>query len=183
MLLNLSDVIMYEGKTFHREVEPDMKEFRVKSESFLIKDRSLLCLSAINAGHGMAILKGTMDLTFVMHCDRCLEEVQNEIALSFEKKIVVLDPKANGFGISNEEEDNSIDGKNFMEGYQLNVEQLIYSEIIINWPMKVLCDENCKGICKFCGQNLNEGTCACDDFVPDPRMAGIKELFNAYKEV
>ena len=81
------------------------------------------------------------------------------------------------------EDDDAIDGKNFMEGYQLNVEQLIYSEIIINWPMKVLCNENCKGICKICGQNLNEGMCTCDDFVPDPRMSGIKDIFNAYKEV
>lgn len=32
-------------------------------------------------------------------------------------------------------------------------------------------------------QNLNDGACGCDDFVPDPRMAAIKDLFNANKEV
>ncbi len=70
-----------------------------------------------------------------------------------------------------------------MEGYHLNVDELINNELLLNWPMKILCKEDCKGICKVCGKNLNDGACGCDDFVPDPRMAAIKDLFNANKEV
>lgn len=70
-----------------------------------------------------------------------------------------------------------------MEGYHLNVDELINDELLLNWPMKILCREDCKGICKVCGRNLNDGECGCDDFVPDPRMAAIKDLFNADKEV
>ena len=71
----------------------------------------------------------------------------------------------------------------FMEGYQLNVDDLIYSDIVLNWPMKILCREDCKGICRICGKDLNSGTCGCDTFVPSPGLAGIKEIFNANKEV
>lgn len=78
-----------------------------------------------------------------------------------------------------EEEDDQI----FMEGYQLNVEDLLYSEILLNLPTKVLCREDCKGICRQCGKDLNEGECGCDTFVPDPRMAVIKDIFNEDKEV
>ena len=70
-----------------------------------------------------------------------------------------------------------------MEGYHLDIDGLINNEILLNWPMKVLCNESCKGICKVCGKNLNEGDCGCDDLFPDPRMAAIKDIFNAYKEV
>ena len=75
------------------------------------------------------------------------------------------------------------DDMNFMEGYHLDVDVLVDNEILLNWPMKILCTESCKGICKVCGKNLNDGDCGCDDFVPDPRMAAIKDIFNANKEV
>jgi len=71
----------------------------------------------------------------------------------------------------------------FMKGYQLQVEELICNEIMMNWPAKVLCIDDCKGICKMCGKDLNVMDCGCDTFVPDPRMANIKDIFNANKEV
>ena len=58
------------------------------------------------------------------------------------------------------------------------------SEISFNMPTKILCKPDCKGICKVCGKNLNEGDCGCDQFVPDPRMAAIKDIYDAFnKEV
>jgi uncharacterized protein len=71
----------------------------------------------------------------------------------------------------------------YVEGCQLDVDRLIYGEILVNWPMKVLCREECKGLCKKCGQNLNQGACGCDQFVPDPRMAAFEDMFNNFKEV
>ena len=71
----------------------------------------------------------------------------------------------------------------YMEGYHLNVDELINNEILLNWPVKILCREDCKGICPVCGSNLNKGECGCDAFVPDPRMAAIGDIFNANKEV
>ena len=35
----------------------------------------------------------------------------------------------------------------------------IRSEIILEYPVKPLCKENCKGLCQICGKNLNEGGC------------------------
>ena len=34
-------------------------------------------------------------------------------------------------------------------------------EIIVDYPMKVLCREDCKGLCPQCGKNLNKGPCSC----------------------
>ena len=70
-----------------------------------------------------------------------------------------------------------------MEGYQLNVDSLISNEIFTCWPLKVLCREDCKGLCRVCGKDLNEGECGCDTFVPDPRMAAIMDIFRENKEV
>ena len=67
--------------------------------------------------------------------------------------------------------------------YCLDVDRLIASELMVNLPMKVLCREDCKGICRKCGKNLNEGACGCDDSVPDPRMSVIQDIFKQFKEV
>jgi uncharacterized metal-binding protein YceD (DUF177 family) len=32
---------------------------------------------------------------------------------------------------------------------------------ILSLPMKILCREDCKGLCAACGRNLNEGDCGC----------------------
>ena len=63
------------------------------------------------------------------------------------------------------------------------VNSLVYEEILLGFPMKVLCQEDCKGICKVCGANLNQGECGCVRTEPDPRMSVIRDIFNNVKEV
>ena len=81
------------------------------------------------------------------------------------------------------EDDGESDEANYIDGYHLDVEQLLYNEILVGWPMKVLCSEDCKGICSVCGQNLNEGSCDCEDTSLDPRMSVIRDLYKNFKEV
>ena len=37
----------------------------------------------------------------------------------------------------------------------------IRQEMMLSYPIKFLCREGCRGLCPSCGQNLNEGPCAC----------------------
>ena len=82
-----------------------------------------------------------------------------------------------------EVESEDLDEANYIDGYTLDVDQLISSEILIGWPTKILCSEDCKGICNVCGQNLNQGTCNCEDTSLDPRMSVIRDVFKNFKEV
>ena len=80
-------------------------------------------------------------------------------------------------------EDEEADELGLTEESQLDVETFVHNEILVNWPAKILCREDCRGICPVCGQDLNQGSCGCDTFVPDPRMAVIQDIFNKKKEV
>ena len=120
------------------------------------------------------------EIVFDTGCDRCLTKVPTTLALTFAREVASPDTALDS---SIEEGDREDEVDYFMEGYQLNVETFVYNEILLNWPMKILCMDDCKGICSVCGKNLNHGDCGCDRFVPDPRMAGIKDIFNAFKEV
>jgi len=43
----------------------------------------------------------------------------------------------------------------------IDLDQDIKEEIILDYPIKHLCNPDCKGLCHKCGKNLNEGGCSC----------------------
>ena len=127
-----------------------------------------------NLDFGKAKLSLQGQAVYELPCDRCLSvtKVTVEIDSDFE----IFSPGA----IPDEE---SAEEQDFVEESVLNTDALIQKEISLQWPMKVLCHEECKGICPVCGRNLNEGECGCDTFVPDPRLAKLKDIFNQKREV
>ena len=179
MLVNLSDVFSSEGKQVHVDATLEMDSFKTKLGDYKITSKTPVHLIFTNNGVGKAKIEGNMELVFDTVCDRCLEEVPTTLTLEFDREVASPDITPD----SSEDGDDGEEDLDFMEGYQINVETFVYNEILLNWPMKILCRETCEGICKVCGKNLNEGECGCDRFVPDPRMAAIKDIFNANKEV
>ena len=102
-------------------------------------------------------------------------EVSTEIPLEIERK---LDMK-----LTDEDRVNDLDESSYLTGMDLDVDQLVYLEVLMSWPLKVLCREDCKGICSQCGKNLNDGPCGCVEEPKDPRMAAISDIFSKFKEV
>lgn len=176
MLVNLTDVFTNEGQVQELDVPYEPDTFTSRLGTFLIREKSPVVLRLSNIGQSKALVQGNAKFTFVLACDRCLRDVDYTFDLSFDS--VVVSPDYTGGDTEYEGDFPAL-----MEGYHLNVDELINDELLLNWPMKILCKEDCKGICKICGRNRNDGECGCDDFVPDPRMAAIKDLFNANKEV
>ena len=174
MLVNLSDVLTSAGKVENTTVPLEMNDFTSKLGSFLITEKTPAAFTFTNIGVDKAKVEGSVKITFATECDRCLTEVPTVLELTFDR--VVTSPGVTA-------EDEADEKPDYMEGYQLNVETFVQHEILENWPMKILCKEDCKGVCPKCGQNLNERDCGCDTFVPDPRMAVLKDIFNANKEV
>jgi len=52
-------------------------------------------------------------------------------------------------------------------GEYLEPDEDIREDILLNFPMKVLCKSGCKGACSNCGVNLNLSQCIC--------QGGLKE--------
>ena len=171
MLVNLTDVFTNEGQVQELTVSYDADGLTNQLGTFSIKEKSPVELRLTNIGQSKVLVEGNVQLTLILSCDRCLKDVDYIFDLSFAHEVVSPD-----YTERDTEED---DFSQLMQGYHLNVDELINNEILLNWPMKVLCKADCKGICKVCGKNLNDGDCGCDDFVPDPRMAAIKNLFEA----
>lgn len=174
MLINMTDVFTEEEKSVTKEVPLELTSLCFQGEEFRILEKTPVTLTLTNNGQGRASIEAEAEVKVELKCDRCLREVTREFALHFSVQAVSPD------AADEQEQDEE---RGFLEGYQLNVDSLISNEIITCWPMKILCKEDCKGLCSVCGKDLNEGKCDCDTFVPDPRMAAIMDIFRENKEV
>ena len=175
MILNLSDVLSEQHKPIHQSVPIEMTCFRSEMGNYVITDKTPLELSVEYAGDRKLEVTGKAEITSVAPCDRCLEDVEVKVTLDFKHKI---DTESDAY-----DQSEDLDENNYIDGYSLDVEQLVYNELLVGWPTKILCSEDCKGICSVCGQNLNEGSCDCEDTSLDPRMSVIRDLYKNFKEV
>jgi uncharacterized protein len=174
MLIDISDVVSSEDKEVTKEVLIGLESFDTKLGAYPITRKAPFELKITNRENRQLFIRGAADLTVMIPCDRCLEDVPTDMHLTIDKEFSIENCALCG----EEMEDN-----NYLIGTDLDVDKLIYGEILVNLPMKVLCSDDCKGICRVCGINLNQGKCDCPTTEPDPRMAAFQEIFNKFKEV
>jgi uncharacterized protein len=105
-------------------------------------------------------------------CSRCLEAARLPIGASFK---YVLSPAQAEHA---EEQELSAEDLDFV-CYQddlIDLDPLIIEQVMLQVPMKVLCREDCRGLCLHCGINLNQQSCQCHDERIDSRLAILKKL-------
>lgn len=97
---------------------------------------------------GIVIVEFTTEFTLDLICDRCLKEFTRSYAFDF-KHVVV--------NSQNSENDEYI----VAVSESIDLKEIAISDLLLQLPSKILCDENCKGLCPACGCNLNESQCSC----------------------
>ena len=173
MFIDLSDVLSEHHRPVDRIVPVEMTVFESALGSMPVIEKEDAHIEVTHVKERALLIKGECRMVLEVPCDRCLEPVSTEFQLRFTKNV----------DLSDDVQSDELDEKNYIDGYNLDVDKLLYNEILIGWPMKILCSEDCKGICNTCGQNLNEGTCNCEDTSLDPRMSVIRDVFKNFKEV
>ena len=83
-----------------------------------------------------------------LECDRCLTQFVREFCYSFEHILVAS---------TNTDDDEYVVCPNNI----LDLNELAVSDLLLELPTKILCKDDCKGLCYTCGKNLNEGECSC----------------------
>ena len=127
--------ILLEGLTLEEEINPSALDLETDIVKFLEPIKIRAEVSKItNAVTVNLSLSGSIHL----NCSRCLREFN--VAL---KKILRLN-----YHVDRTEP-------------IIDLDQDIKEEIILDYPIKPLCNPDCKGLCPKCGKNLNEGGCSC----------------------
>lgn len=177
MKIDISDMYSLTDKETMREIHIDMVEMKSKAGCFPIQAGEPFVLTIANEKGKRLRLTGEARLSARIPCDRCLEDVSCSFHLVIDKT-VMLTQADDGQEDEDDEAASYID-----EERVLDVDRLIFGELLVNWPAKVLCRDDCKGICPKCGTNLNRTACGCEQGVPDPRMAQFLDVFQKFKEV
>jgi uncharacterized protein len=175
MLINLSDVLSEQHKPIETTVPFELETVELKGGSFPIVSREPVHVVVTHVKDKELQIQADSKIGIKIPCDRCAEDVKEVFVLDFAKRV--------DLNVSDADLREDLDESNFIDGHHLDVDKLLFNEILIGWPTKVLCSEDCKGICSICGQNLNQGTCDCEDTGVDPRMSVVRDLFKNFKEV
>ena len=62
--------------------------------------------------------------------------------------------------------------------YELDVDEPLREELLLGFPLRLLCSEDCEGLCPKCGRPKREGDCGCVLKEIDPRLAVLKNFFD-----
>jgi len=147
-----------ENCTFSFAVVPESLDLGDDAGHF----RGEICVdgTVMNTGSSFRVV-GTVAVCRCFVCDRCLAEGERELTLDFSEDYAKTPGEA---------DESSYDGDAIV------IDDLVRDTLLVAEPLRELCKSDCKGLCPVCGQNLNEGICECDAFVPDPRLAALESL-------
>lgn len=168
MLLDLNEYFIRDNTEYTTTVECDLKQFTCGMGTFDIIEKTPLSLTIFHKKNKNLKVSGHMDLTVEIPCDRCLKPVKREMTITFDREFQCGESK----NAESDEQDAYI-----VDYVFLDIDKLIFDEMLIQWPMKIVCSQDCKGICIKCGHDLNVSDCGCDRVVLDPRMAAIQDIF------
>ena len=143
-------------------------EFPIKFEDsgYTFPENAHVCGEIRNAG-GYIPLTATCKLTVRGACARCLKPVTEELEIEFSRTVA-----------ASLEEDDENDEYLLVTEDHIDVGEPIEDETVLSLPARLLCSEDCKGLCPKCGADLNLGKCDCPEHDPDPRWAALKKLFD-----
>lgn len=147
MILRLKQLFDIEGEVKKIDYAISLDDIKDAQLSEVFVTPVKICGQVCNRA-GVVTLDYNCTFTLSHVCDRCLKEFDREYSFDFTHTLV---QKTN---TQNDEyvvcEDNSLD-----------LNELAISDLLLQLPTKILCREDCKGLCYVCGQDLNEGKCNC----------------------
>ena len=114
---------------------------------------------------GVLMMTGSVRTTIHGICDRCAAEFDRDI--DFPIDVVLVTEFAN--------EENEDEWVFPLEGDSADLEDIVRTIFVLNLDSKLLCKDDCKGLCCRCGRNLNIESCSCQKEL-DPRFAALQQL-------
>jgi uncharacterized protein len=118
------------------------------------------------------LVDGWVELTLELSCNRCLKDFEQPMHVNFEEQFYPTVDVVSGMPLPSFDEDEifPIDAH-----HQVDLTEAIRQNVLLALPMVTICQEDCKGLCSQCGQDLNLGTCECEPEV-DTRLSVLKTL-------
>jgi uncharacterized protein len=167
-----------EGLDFDEALDSPTLHLEGETEFQLHPGARLACKVDLVDGTTVHV-RGQLKASVSTECGRCLEPY--ELPVGQELDLFYL-PRAQGRPQEQEEEVELSDHEvvvGYYDGERLDLGEVIREQIVLGLPLRRLCREDCRGRCPSCGQDKNQGQCACPppEEPDDPRLAPLRKLF------
>jgi uncharacterized protein len=117
-------------------------------------------------------IEGSVTTSAEAPCCRCLETARMPLQASFK---YTFSPAP-----SEPQEEVELNAEDLELAYyeedMIDLDRVIFEQIMLQMPIKLLCRETCKGLCPHCGINLNLASCQCKAETFDERLAVLKKF-------
>ena len=163
MLLGLSKIIDCPGQSVSFSVSIDLSDLRF-GNCFPVTE-AVMAQGTVRNTAGVLMMTGNIVTTLHGICDRCADPFTRPVDIPL--NVVLVTELA-----SDENEDEWVFP---LEGDSADLDDIVRTVFVLNLDSKLLCKEDCKGLCCRCGKNLNDGPCNCQKEL-DPRFAALKQL-------
>lgn len=161
MFLDLTKIITTPETSINFSFTEGPSEIENCGKQFFLEKPFEIVGVASNNG-GSLSLDCTFKASMKTLCDRCLKEITVPLSVSFTEQLV--------------KEGVVSDEATALVGTKVDFSEILMKNILMQLEMKYLCKADCKGICQFCGTDLNLGTCTCNQKSIDPRLEKLAEL-------
>jgi uncharacterized protein len=118
-------------------------------------------------------VNGHVETRAKAECDRCLQPVEIPVNADFALEYIPGSEYESTDVVELTEDQLSVA---VFDGEGIDVDEIVKEQIVLAVPTRVLCRENCKGICPECGADRNTSDCSCTTNDIDPRWAALKKL-------
>ena len=159
-----------DGLEFKRQYEAG--ELDTREYDFKLEEPPLVGGRAIRAGQDIR-LRGEIKTSISAPCDRCLNEVIIRAEIPFDLFYAPADATRDQGG-ERELFERDLDFAVY-ENDLIDLDEMILEQLELSLPSRVLCREDCRGLCPQCGADLNVEQCQCKPQI-DPRWRALADF-------
>ena len=161
MRIDLNNVFNNNGEEIKIDYELNLSEFDYSGYKPFEKPISVI--GTIKNNTDVISIDAVAEYEFKGFCDRCAEPLLKKNAIQIKHFLVTH--------LNDEDNDEYL----VVENALLDLDELVTTDILLSLPYKILCNEDCKGLCSQCGKNLNIEQCNCKKPI-DPRLEVLLQL-------
>ena len=165
MLLGLSEIMDRPGASVAFSTSVDLSDL-LYGECYPVSE-PVAASGVVRNTAGVMVMTGSIETTIHGVCDRCATEFDRQVEIPLD--VVLVEELSN--------EENEDEWVFPLETDAADMEEIVRTVFVLNMDSKLLCSDDCKGLCCGCGKNLNFETCSCEKEI-DPRLAALKQLLN-----
>ncbi len=130
-------------------------------------------IGKIRLSGNQVFVSGHVETRAQVECDRCLQPVAIPVNADFTLEYISGSDYESSETAELTEAEMTV---SVFDGEALDVDEIVKEQVLLAVPTRMLCREDCKGICPECGADRNTGECDCVTNDIDPRWAALKDL-------